>query len=408
MACTTTFMLSQPKEPQSAIRIEVRYTPDIHPFAFSKQLGRRAERITGTIPYFRVAPADFLGNQGVKHKAKDAAGINAMMHRMRDRVADLHKQFCSEGKFPTPAKFKEMMFNLYPEAKTDRDMWGDMSAWIEHLGNTGVTKKFIKDCERTQTYFKSYVKHKKVHTYADISTPVLSGFERYLRDKPRIGSSNTVKKYIDTLRQFLKFAQDEGWHNSEQYKSYSITETINPFPVTLTEEEVLIFYQCELSHYGYRRRIAAEMCKDLFVFACQTGQRYSDWGKGEVVKVRDGYNLRLTQQKTLHPLEIPLSKLAVEILEKYKWKMPKPLTETSMLQYLQEIATHCGIGKKVTTHTARRTCATLLEKQDVPRTHIMRITGHKTESSYLRYVGVTYQENASSMREKLPAIFKIV
>jgi integrase len=44
--------------------------------------------------------------------------------------------------------------------------------------------------------------------------------------------------------------------------------------------------------------------------------------------------------------------------------------------------------KLVTSHTARRSFATNAFKQGVPSLAIMQITGHRTETSFMRYIKI--------------------
>ena len=48
----------------------------------------------------------------------------------------------------------------------------------------------------------------------------------------------------------------------------------------------------------------------------------------------------------------------------------------------------------VSSHTARRTGATMLYLAGVPIKRCMLISGHSTESNFLRYVRITKEENA--------------
>jgi integrase len=50
--------------------------------------------------------------------------------------------------------------------------------------------------------------------------------------------------------------------------------------------------------------------------------------------------------------------------------------------------------EKITNHTARRSFATNLYLAGVPTLAIMKMTGHKTERSFLKYIRVTPEENA--------------
>ena len=51
----------------------------------------------------------------------------------------------------------------------------------------------------------------------------------------------------------------------------------------------------------------------------------------------------------------------------------------------------------ITTHTARRSFATNLYLADVPSISIMKITGHRTEKSFLKYIKVTQEQNADKL-----------
>ena len=118
---------------------------------------------------------------------------------------------------------------------------------------------------------------------------------------------------------------------------------------------------------------------------------------------------------------VMLLKNIKSIINKYKTEervLPKPISNQKMNNYLKEIARLSGIEGKiiqqitnggidsteikdkwelVTTHTARRSFATNAYKSGIPSLKIMMITGHTTESSFLRYIKITGEENAISM-----------
>jgi integrase len=51
----------------------------------------------------------------------------------------------------------------------------------------------------------------------------------------------------------------------------------------------------------------------------------------------------------------------------------------------------------VSTHTARRSFATNLYLADIPSITIMKMTGHKTEKAFLRYIRLTQEQNANKL-----------
>ena len=51
----------------------------------------------------------------------------------------------------------------------------------------------------------------------------------------------------------------------------------------------------------------------------------------------------------------------------------------------------------ITTHTARRSFATNAFLQNVPSISIMKITGHRTEKSFLKYIKISQEDNANKL-----------
>ncbi len=51
----------------------------------------------------------------------------------------------------------------------------------------------------------------------------------------------------------------------------------------------------------------------------------------------------------------------------------------------------------IKTHTARRTGATNMYLAGIPTIDIMKITGHRTESEFLKYIKVSKQETATKL-----------
>ena len=156
--------------------------------------------------------------------------------------------------------------------------------------------------------------------------------------------------------------------------------------------------------------------RDLFLVGCWTGLRYSDWNK---VYPKNGF-ITLNQQKTGRPVVIPVHSTVEKILNKYEGDLPKPITNQKFNEYLKQVAKLADFKeavtkqitrggkveteikpkwKLVTTHTARRSFATNMYKAGIPSITIMAVTGHRTETAFLKYIKVTPQEHAEKMRE---------
>ena len=125
-------------------------------------------------------------------------------------------------------------------------------------------------------------------------------------------------------------------------------------------------------------------------------------------------------QKTDKPVFVPLNPQIRAILTKYNGIPPRVLTNQRMNDYLKEIAQLADLNEKVTmsqtkgglkvtktlhkwelvtTHTARRSFATNAYLQGDPSLDIMRLTGHRTETSFMKYIKISNEEVAYRMAE---------
>ena len=55
----------------------------------------------------------------------------------------------------------------------------------------------------------------------------------------------------------------------------------------------------------------------------------------------------------------------------------------------------------ISSHTGRRSYATMMFKAGVPTLLIMAVTGHKTEAAFLRYIRATNEDKARMMSEMM-------
>lgn len=162
--------------------------------------------------------------------------------------------------------------------------------------------------------------------------------------------------------------------------------------------------------------------KDIFVFGCTVGLRYSDLmqvKKDHLFQQDYGTSLRLYTQKTGAEVIIPLPTYLLSIIEKYKRKtgrfvLPR-LSDTNLnlqIKQLMELAGWTQLLPKIrfrqgrpveikmkgrsqrfcdqiTAHTMRRTAITTLLMLGVPEYVVRKISGHAPHSQeFYRYVAI--------------------
>ena len=155
-------------------------------------------------------------------------------------------------------------------------------------------------------------------------------------------------------------------------------------------------------------RRSLSSAKDLFLLGCYTGQRVSDYMRIDnsmIEKLKDGnLYLKINQIKTGKEVYVPLTEKIKTILQRNGGKMPK-MYVYHLNKCMKKIGEIMGWnsetelpGKKfyecLSSHTARRTFATLAYQANVPLSAIMAFTGHAKEETLRKYLKLTSKEKA--------------
>ena len=154
---------------------------------------------------------------------------------------------------------------------------------------------------------------------------------------------------------------------------------------------------------------------------CYTAQRFSDYStinEGNIRILESGQRvIDLKQKKTGNHVVIPVRPELQAILDKYENRLPKAY-EQKVNKFIKEVAREAGITEKievsyvetgekkthlvakcdlVKTHTARRSGATIMYLAGIPTIAIMKITGHKTEKEFMKYIKITEEQTAMEL-----------
>ena len=288
-------------------------------------------------------------------------------------------------------------------------------------------KTFISESELTKktstvTVYRTTFKHlenyasskRKNIDFNNINLSFYSEFTKYLSQDLEM-STNTIGKYIKTIKTFLNEATERGLNtNLEFRKSKFKTVQEESDSVYLSIEELKIIDTYDLSNNARLEKV-----KDLFLLGCYTGLRFSDFSQIKEENINESRSIiQVRTQKTNERVAIPMNPVVKKILKKYNQQAPESYTNQIMNRYLKELLELCEINtpteititkqgkttkqilpkyKLISTHTARRSFATNCYLADIPSISIMKITGHKTEKSFLKYIKVTQEQNADKL-----------
>ena len=222
--------------------------------------------------------------------------------------------------------------------------------------------------------------------------------------------------YKSTLTAKLKTVMNEGlargFHTNTSFKSfctsYKAADTI-----ALTQKEIDALWGAELT--GVQARV-----RDCFIVGVYCAGRFQDYSQLSKDNIIDG-NLRYVQRKTGQTVIIPCSPRIREVFARNGGRVPK-ITEQEVGREIKQICKNLGgsfqnfveitksRGKKtviekhhryelVTTHTARRSGASILYKSGVPIRVCRFLTGHTTDSMFLNYVKISKEEGADILSQ---------
>lgn len=197
--------------------------------------------------------------------------------------------------------------------------------------------------------------------------------------------------------------------------------------ISLTQDEISHICHFKIGKepaYSYRSKKVIKLRKnkietlervrDMFVLGCNLGQRYSDLVRLSPENFKNGV-FSITQQKTGNKCYVPINTLSIDakitfaILEKYNYHAPYTGDINNYNTYLHELLRHIGedflqevyIDNKIngvitretkkryqliSSHSARRSFATINTLRNIPRSKILRATGHSSEKAFVRYI----------------------
>lgn len=241
---------------------------------------------------------------------------------------------------------------------------------------------------------------------SEIDYGYMKGVAEYMNSLGLFNS--TINRRIKHIRGFISKARKMGYDVNPSYQDFgwSAEETE---VMALTMDELKKIESLDLS--GNR---LYDLVRDVFLFACYTGLRYSDFSKLNKTNIKDGF-LRMTITKTKNLQTVPLTKKKAKcLIKKYHsnnsdFVFPmcgarkfndviKKICELAKIDEVIEKVRFSGVKEVVeyrpkyqmiTAHVARKTFVTLSLELGMQAEEVMRITGHKDYKSFKRYVNIT-------------------
>lgn len=246
-----------------------------------------------------------------------------------------------------------------------------------------------------------------------VTAEFLDDFIIYLEDQGL--RHNTIVGYIQKIQTLVRRAAMYNYAVDNTYNEIDLeTEPTNAVFLSMNEITRIYYYK----FVNQDKRMAKERIRDLFVLGCLTALRYSDYSTLTAENLQDRYIVKRTK-KTNVDVKVPAHDYVLEIFAKYHGCIPCKLCIQYFNKYLKVIMKEIGLTDKITysftkggrlqtvtkekwqlisSHTARRSAATNMYLTGRMKTlEIMRLTGHRTEQNFFRYIRLTNDDTARSI-----------
>ena len=366
---------------------------------------------------------------GCTNKLKQSASeINTALLAYYTELQEVFKRFEVADVMPSPAEVKEA-FNARHKTNAEAVDNKIVSAKIASDFYQAFDE-FVRVCGRqndwTHSTFEKFaaVKNHLKTFRAELSFDYfdengLTEYVCYLREEREMRNS-TICKQLSFLKWFLRWSFKQGLHSNNAYDTFKpkLKDTQKKI-IFLTWEEVNKLREFEIP----AAKQALSRVRDVFLFQCFTGLRYSDVYNLRRSDIK-GDHIEVTTVKTSDSLIIELNKHSKAILEKYQEvefehdKALPVITNQKMNEYLKELAELAGINEPVRqtyykgneridevtpkyallgTHAGRRTFICNALALGIPPQVVMKWTGHSDYKAMKPYIDIADDIKANAM-----------
>jgi integrase len=230
--------------------------------------------------------------------------------------------------------------------------------------------------------------------------------------------TNTLSRNIGLFKTFMNWAVLNRYTYKLDFQEFKNIKKEITDEVALSKEQVV-----EIFNFDFSNNQKLERVKDLFVFGCFTGMRYSNYSKIKKNDIIDSHIKVRDVKDNRKQLNIPLNDYSSFLLKKYDYRLPEISNQKfnvyikeviKIVGYTEDIKKTSKLGneiietvapfyKRVSSHTARRSFITIMKTEKVPDKIIMGFTGHKSLEVFNQY----YKPNDIEKVDFMQDVFKM-
>ena len=404
------FLLDKEKDSFSAkLRYRIKWGKNIVAFSLGYRIG---------IDKWSLESQRCKNNTTHGKNKTPASVINRTIQKYEDAFLKIKNRSESEAIDLAPEEFRNL-FNIEigKEVSTKTKSSSFFEIYdifiFDEAQNNQWNKRTI---QKMQTQKKVLYEFDFEMRFEKFNEEYISSYQKFLEDKDH--KNSTISKELAALKWFLKWAKRKGYNKFSEFELFKPKiKNIQKKIIFLNQSELKKLREFEIPEENKN----LEKIRDIFLFQCFTGLRYSDVFNLKKANIRENY-IEVTTLKTSENLIIELNKLSKNILERYKdiegEKALPVISNQKMNDYLKELAELAGINDLVTTtyykgnvrfeeitpkyallgtHAGRRTFVCNALSLGIPPNVVMKWTGHSDYKSMKPYIDIADEIKATAM-----------
>ena len=407
-------------KPDGKLRLRIRFSSNKVDF----NVGYRVHLAKWSIETQRCKSGTTHGKKKVS-----ALEINNEIQRLETLADTIFKTFEINKHLPTIQEYREA-FNKANKGDLEIDYSNEskepqkslMEVFDEFVKESGIQNDWTDSTYEKFAAAKNHLKEfDPALTFGSLTESGLISYVNYLRDTRNMRNS-TIGKQLGFLKWFLRWAKKKGYNTNNAFETFKPKlKTTQKKVIFLTWDELTKLKEHPIpEHKKYLDRV-----RDVFLFLCFTGLRYSDAFNLRRSDIKADH-IEVTTVKTADSLIIELNDHSRAILEKYKDvhfendKVLPVITNQKMNDYLKELAELAGIDEPIRetyykgnerideitpkyallgTHAGRRTFICNALSLGIPAQVVMKWTGHSDYKAMKPYIDIADDIKANAMNK---------
>ena len=359
---------------------------------------------------------------GCTNKLKQSASdINTDLLRYYTIMQEVFKEYEVKDIMPTPQEIKDSFNNkVNPTEEVQEEQKGFWEIFNEFVSECGKQNNWTDSTYEKFAAVKNHIKEFKAEpTFVYFDEEGLNNYVDFLR-KTKDMRNSTIGKQLGFLKWFIRWAFKKGYHQNIAFETFKPKLKNTPKKVIfLTWDELNKLKVCNIP----QNKQYLERVRDVFLFCCFTGLRYSDVYNLRTSDVKADH-IEITTVKTADSLVIELNNHSKAILEKYKDvhfegnKVLPVISNQKMNDYLKELGELAEINEPIRetyykgnqridevtpkyallgTHAGRRTFICNALALGIPAQVVMKWTGHSDYKAMKPYIDIADDIKANAM-----------